>query len=672
MKFSSKTYNFLLLLMVVLLCFTNVGAQVESESNDPKETVWLESIAFNHNFKDEVGKKIDSKPDCVDAIDICMDSENDVKIPEWKIDRAKQFPAAFVINKKITIFATFSTNSNINKILIKAIEPKPKKDKKEKNIQKLGNLKNVEVTFKNGKARAIFIASNVPDSVSVFTQKWKWKWKKISEADTAWKTIKVSKIESDKVKEKEKISQNRVYTILAKPVHRPWNMGKPWARALEHACTWAKGSKNKWQVAKKITIVLNLDLGCIYNYDSSYVTSGLRVHPFKKKKFLNNIQSDFGIGEIDCYGLARALEYFSNIIGCPLTYTPENEFSTYLHCIRLIGTGSDNCCESFENHSYCLLDRMVYDATLQIMDQPIIGQYNKKEYKRNLILTGRGQKKNKIKKNKKILPSKFYPKIIDDDCLLPIFQYFYEKGEKYWGSRYIKGLNIDETFFEKTIIELYNCKFYENYMIEKNPDNSYTAIIKKVWGDWKAGDILDIKMCVHQKASNAASQFINQTFQYQNYLLNKSRSFTQRKTATNENEYFSSKFDNVQIAVKFMGNFKKQYSEIVKLLLTKLKLHQENAVNDYQKLLVLEKLGITGIKIGPVLGERKILIKIEFKKQQNNDHIRFWRAYRGKVMKEDNNYYYYPQKGEKNMIKAFVVSRCGIISESSPKQVSLK
>jgi|GEM_PF-4508793 len=142
------------------------------------------------------------------------------------------------------------------------------------------------------------------------------------------------------------LTRHRIYITLEKATH-PWTpfripdirRGTPislpmWSSALEVACQWAKGSKDKTEAAQKIANQLYACGRFVYDPDPNYTDMGIHkeleynglrlaerknIAHFDFKKVLERIHGGYGLGEqINCLDCAMTVVAFANLLGCEL------------------------------------------------------------------------------------------------------------------------------------------------------------------------------------------------------------------------------------------------------------------------------------------------------------------------------------------------------------------
>jgi hypothetical protein len=274
-------------------------------------TLWvcLESISFNH----------DSSSSDLDAISIRQNRSLDVPVPEW-VKAEKSYPAAYIKNKTITVQAVFSAAAGVTSADIRAVTQSGS----------LGDVLPVPVAFANGTSGTVSfqISADTPAAVQGFYQVWRWQCGNINASSSP--EVHLADSGSD------------IFIVLAVP-QAPWSTSgprKPWADAIEKACTWASGETTAEGAAGKIAQQLFLNTGGLYDtYSgaSSYTTNG-GTSGFDLTRFLANIPN---IGVVNCYDMGKSLVSIANAGGCGLSYRFSGPFG-YLNCIYAIGRGWTN------------------------------------------------------------------------------------------------------------------------------------------------------------------------------------------------------------------------------------------------------------------------------------------------------------------------------------------
>ena len=309
----------------------NIGTDIIDKLDDigfavPAQWVCLESISFNHA----------SASSNADAINIRMNTNEDVIVPEWQKAK-KPYPAAYIKSKNVTIKAVFTAGPGVNNFKIRAAV----------GYGSLGNVIQKTVTFPMVNPASFNLAAATPSQIKYFTQKWDWYCGDINGTGSPEVHIASSK--------------NKIFVVLAQP-QAPWTasgQSKPWVSVLQKSCWWANGQTTPEGAAERIQHHLYEDLGGSYVYGSQY--TGKTTADFDMSAFLNNIPS---IGLVNCYDMGKSLVGFSNVVGCGLTYKLSQPFGS-LYCEKAIGCNW-NCSEAFSNHGFGNISDNVFDACLKV------------------------------------------------------------------------------------------------------------------------------------------------------------------------------------------------------------------------------------------------------------------------------------------------------------------
>jgi hypothetical protein len=337
------------------------GAQGNTPHCKGTGKICLESITFNHDKNDNSG---------ADAINIRKNFNEPVHIPEWERGE-KTFPAAYIINKNITIVARFSINKSVKfnaKIWAETI------------IGQLGYVEEKEVKFQDGKSELIpfNVFGTTPGKITSFFQEWRWYFQDINNDESLPMEIGDSK--------------NKVYVILAEP-QSPWKTSgqtEPWTDALDWSCKWANCETAPEGAAGKITKALFKTIGGLYDtlegrarYTDLDGTDGEGA-PFALTNFIDYFPK---VGVVNCNDMGKSLVTFSNVVGCGMSYQSVYYLGGYLNCIYAIGRGWNNnpfyelsghspivgrnCGErsgrtSFSYHTFGSISSNVFDASLTV------------------------------------------------------------------------------------------------------------------------------------------------------------------------------------------------------------------------------------------------------------------------------------------------------------------
>lgn len=270
----------------------------------------LESISFNHDATSSSG----------DAFNIRMNYTEDVHVPEWKREQ-KNYPAAYIRNRHISVQAVFSAPLWVTSVKIRAYSLKGG----------LGNISTEIVYFNNGESSPVTfqVSGKTPDKISSFKQIWGWTFHEVNGKKTPEIPFAYS--------------ENQIFIVLELPQY-PWTINgqsEPWVEALEKACNWAKGKTTPEDAAKKIVKKLFKNVGGLYDTDWGvpyYPWSWTDFTKFALSDFLENIPD---VGVVNCYDMGKSLVTLSNVLGCGLTYRYSNPFG-YVNCIYAIGRGWTN------------------------------------------------------------------------------------------------------------------------------------------------------------------------------------------------------------------------------------------------------------------------------------------------------------------------------------------
>ncbi len=297
-----------------------VGKTQSTKSTKKKTVIRLESIFFNHNKNDNSG---------ADAINIRKNFNEPVHIPEWERGR-KPFPAAYIINEKISVVARFSTNK---------LERFDAKIWAETIIGQLGYVEEEMVEFQDGKSEPVLfkVFGTTPGKITSFLQQWRWYFHDMNNNDGLPMEIGNSK--------------NRLYVILAEP-QSPWKSSgqtEPWTDVLEWSCKWANCETTPGGAAGKITKALFRTIGGLYDtlegrarytdLDKTCEETECGGAPFALTNFINNFPN---VGVVNCNDMGKSLVTFSNVVGCGMSYMRVNYLCGYLNCIYVIGLGWTN------------------------------------------------------------------------------------------------------------------------------------------------------------------------------------------------------------------------------------------------------------------------------------------------------------------------------------------
>lgn len=261
----------------------------------------LVAISFNH----------DNTSLNADAMNIRKNFTETVSIPEWTTGEtlAADSPCAYAIKEtqgqKITIKAKFTiTPLSATKAEIRA-----------DGGGVLGALDSQVVNFANGVSVPEFVSFELKhhtigkDGIKVEDIKWEWKYRCCG--GSIWEPLQTTR--------------HRVYIVLEEP-KLPWKQQpfpdtqNPWTEALDYACVWANGKKNRDDAATSITDQINANLGLVYDNagGASHYTSGF-LAIFELTQFISYLKNGTGLGNIvNCTDCATITTTFSNLVGCDL------------------------------------------------------------------------------------------------------------------------------------------------------------------------------------------------------------------------------------------------------------------------------------------------------------------------------------------------------------------
>ena len=292
------------------------NAQTQSKNKNIPE-VEVAAIKFNH----------DTSACTTDAMNIRINYNTAIKIPEW--DNVNATPSSSVAysikdigSNDITIKVKFtSKNKQLTKASIKA---------EDGGI--LGEIESTEVNFSGGISDPEYIEIKLKNQKisqnGVANKKIDWNWS-FSEDNNTWSPMGKT--------------EHKIYVVLETP-KLPWkqdgfptNNQLPWAEALEKSCTWAEGSMDIDDAAKKITQTVNSDLGLKYDIVSG--GSAYSDSDFDCTLFLT-----YGKGKtINCTDCATIATSFVNLLGGDLKeaiMTDSIANMTGFKLNKIIGIGS--------------------------------------------------------------------------------------------------------------------------------------------------------------------------------------------------------------------------------------------------------------------------------------------------------------------------------------------
>ena len=260
----------------------------------------LVAISFNH----------DKNSLTADAMNVRRNFATAITAPEWTTGTtlATDSPAAYAIKEtqgnKITIKAKFTIF--------------PKKAKAEIKADGGGVLGSIDpqlVTFLNGVSVPEFVSFDLShqtigaDGIKLEDITWDWKFRCCGGAK--WEPLQTT--------------HHRIYIVLEEPTlawkQQPFpDTQNPWTEALDYACAWAAGTKNRDDAAAAITQQINANLGLAYDMAagaSHYTSNFLAI--FELTQFLAYLKNGTGLGPIvNCTDCATITTTFSNLVGCDL------------------------------------------------------------------------------------------------------------------------------------------------------------------------------------------------------------------------------------------------------------------------------------------------------------------------------------------------------------------
>ncbi|MCP4156488.1 MAG: hypothetical protein GY757_52730, partial [bacterium] len=326
-------------------------------STTEKPWIRLEEVSFN----------FDPRYNLYDAINIRMNDEEDVKVPEWKRDRdGAPYPAAYIKDREIMIKVKFRAHPSFNKFKIKI--------RADSTEGVLGNITSQFVSFSKGystEQTSIFrIKCRTPKAITTFPQEWDWHCEDVNLPN---------------FNHHIGTSRNKIYILMDEPQH-PWSETgntEPWVEVLDISCNWAKGATTAEDVAGKITRCLYNKTNCFYlvgdnksklfkdkgwQLDMNMFTGQKSEYPLNLIRFLKTIPDRQTCVpkkikySVLCYDMAKALVSFSNVLGSQLTYRVSKKIGE-LNCIKPIGRAW-TCKDSFGTHAFAGLGDIVFDACL--------------------------------------------------------------------------------------------------------------------------------------------------------------------------------------------------------------------------------------------------------------------------------------------------------------------
>jgi hypothetical protein len=320
----------------------------------PQDTppIILESLYFNHNFKSDAKIKCGCIPPiCTDAIDIRMNYNEPVEVPEWKKGRKRKYPATYIMNSQVVVMAEFSAEKGITSATIGADE----------RGGELADIMEQTVHFpedpsgkRNSSGQIYFcLTDRIPKKVVRFKQVWKW----------YYKDAKRSKSSGKGKPEFFAKTKNRIYIVFSKP-GTPWYRRPntaPWVDVMEKSYKWTVGKRESpEEAANEITKYLYEKMNGSWQRAPMY--SEHRKGRFDLERFMKRIPN---IGEVNCIDMSKALVTFANVLGCGLVYKQTSGFADKkLHRIAPFGIPPDGNLD-IDYHAFCSLDKKVYDPTFK-------------------------------------------------------------------------------------------------------------------------------------------------------------------------------------------------------------------------------------------------------------------------------------------------------------------
>jgi len=285
----------------------------------------LVAISFNH----------ESSALTADAVNVRKNFATAISAPEWTAGKtaATDSPAAYAIKEtkghKITIKAKFTISPNsATRAEIKA-----------EGGGVLGSLDPQVVAFAAGVSVPEFVSFELRhhtignDGIKLEDIAWNWQYRCCGGCE--WEPLQTT--------------HHRIYVILEEP-KLPWKQQpfpdtqNPWTDALDYACAWATGQKNRDDAAAAITKQINANLGLVYDnaFGASHYTSSF-LAIFELTQFLAYLKNGTGLGNIvNCTDCATITTTFSNLVGCDLHASKMGSFFD-LTPFRGIGAAGFGC-----------------------------------------------------------------------------------------------------------------------------------------------------------------------------------------------------------------------------------------------------------------------------------------------------------------------------------------
>jgi len=348
-----KKYRFVFIVLGLLFIST---FSFGTENMD----VAIEEIYFNY----EVGN-------AKDALAISDNGTPIVNVPEWKdsyYPQKDKYGFAYIMGQATrSIKVQFSAGSydGLMHLLINVSYISG---------DGIGEVCNLFVpNFDINNLLTLYPTGNFPTAVGVHEFQWRWKIYAIPinnpDYCAAWSTIDTS---------------HHFYTLLAAP-QAP--MAQPWERVLDYACSWANGQTTSSTAAEETVQGLYNNSGFLYDI----ISGAPRYTNYGSQSFnLTYMLSELGGSNIivNCYDVGKALNIFLNSIGCNSGYKWSIPFG-FLNCVLPIGrswtnnpfyanpnrvypytqpiVGEDDSNRTgFNNHAFCMINEIVYDACLKV------------------------------------------------------------------------------------------------------------------------------------------------------------------------------------------------------------------------------------------------------------------------------------------------------------------
>jgi len=309
---------------------SNIGFYV------PNHWVCLETISFDH-----------SSSGTSDGVNICINKNDDVTVPEWQ--KSKQsYPAAYIRNKNITVKAKISVRSGVTGCKIRAV----------KQYGPLADITLQTLTFGGAttKTFSLNVSAPTPNHIASSHQKWKWYCQDVGGSGSSQELMCAS--------------QNKVFVLLAAPVAP---MAEPWANGvLDRACWWANGQTNEADTVAKLTDGAYKYTGVVYCGYGSHAYGSI----FDLSAFLNQTGSSYNpcasFPWADCQDMSAYLHVLSRALGVSSVQMRKIQGPFQYHPILPIGHSSWNS-GAWNFHRVGHYNNKVYDACLMLnQSAPII------------------------------------------------------------------------------------------------------------------------------------------------------------------------------------------------------------------------------------------------------------------------------------------------------------